>query len=148
MSVEHGHSLTSEHEALRATLKRAMREPGRTGDAARRLAGVADGHFLREEKFVLPLLAMLPALARGESGAQLALAEKLLQGLKSGMEQMITDHRVMAELLRELARAAEAEDKPDYVAFAEELILHAHAEEEVLYPAALVAGAYVKLLRS
>ncbi|OGA08678.1 MAG: hypothetical protein A3D95_02290 [Betaproteobacteria bacterium RIFCSPHIGHO2_12_FULL_69_13] len=64
------------------------------------------------------------------------------------MEQMITDHRVMAELLRELARAAEAEDKPDYVAFAEELILHAHAEEEVLYPAALVAGAYVKLLRS
>jgi len=148
MSVEHGHSLRSEHEALRATLKRAMREPGRTGEAARRLGSVADGHFLREEKFVLPLLAMLPALARGESGAQLALAEKLLQGLKSGMEQMITDHRVMAELLRELARAAEAEDKPDYVAFAEELILHAHAEEEVLYPAALVAGAYVKLLRS
>jgi hypothetical protein len=146
--MSNGHSLKTEHEALRATLKRAMREAGRTGDAARRLAGVADGHFLREEKFVLPLLAMLPALARGETGAKIALAAKLLEGLKPEMEQMITDHRVMAEMLRELARAAEAEDKPDYVAFAEEMMLHANAEEEVLYPAAVVVGEYVKRLRA
>jgi hypothetical protein len=146
MGTELGHSLRSEHEALRATLKRAMREPGRTGEAARKLASVADGHFLREEKFVLPLLAMLPALSRARGVEKRALAARLLEGLKAEMEQMIADHRVMAELLRELARVAEAEQKPDYVAFAEEMILHAHAEEEVHYPAALVAGEYVKLL--
>jgi hypothetical protein len=137
----------TEHEALRATLKRAMREPGKTGQAARELAGIADGHFLREEKFVAPLLALLPKLARGEAGSDAASAPKLAQHLRRELPQMLDEHRLLNEMLREFTAVAEAEGHEDYVSFAEEFVLHARLEEQVLYPAALVAGEYVNLLR-
>ena len=143
---EKHHLLKSEHEALRATLKRAMREGGKTGELARELAAVADSHFLLEEKFALPLLALLPDLAVGESKARVAAMVKIAAGLRAQLPQMREEHRQMAQILRELSRAAEAEGHADYVAFAEEMILHAHREEEVLYPAALVAGDYLRLL--
>lgn len=140
-------SLKAGHEALRATLKRAMREPGKTGEAARKLASIVDGHFLREEKFVMPLLALLPDLAKGKAGASAASAIRQLDGLRREIDRMIADHRLMSDALHTLATAAEAEGKPDYVGFAEELIMHAHLAEDVLYPAALVAGEFVKKLR-
>jgi hypothetical protein len=140
-------SLKAEHESLRAMLKRAMREEGRTGEAARKVAQITDGHFLREEKFVLPLLGFLPALARGETGADLAQGAFMIEGLNEQLEQLASDHRQISEALRELARAAETDGKPDYVAFAEDMIMKAHAEEEVLYPAAVVAGKYINKLR-
>ena len=148
MDDKHTSTLKAEHEALRAALKRGMREEGRTGELARKLAAVADGHFLLEEKFVLPLLDMLPALAAGEHGAAVAEAGTLAAGLKAQIGRMQAEHRDMAAALRELTRAAEAEGKGEYVTFAEELLFHARTEEQVLYPAALVVGEYVNLLRA
>src|SRR3989338_4645284 len=142
------HPLKSSHEAVRATLKRAMREPGKTCAAARKVVALADGHFLREEKFVLPLLALLPALSRGEHGAAVAGAQRLSAQLRLQLEQMLLDHRQIADALHELAEAAEAEGKTEYVGFAEDFLMHARTEEEVLYPAAIVAGECVRLLRA
>jgi hypothetical protein len=99
-------SLKNAHDALHVGLKRAMREPGRTGEAAR-----------------------------------------MAQGLKSEMAQMVNEHRQIAELLRRLAQDAEAEGKPDYVELAEDMILHAQLEEDVLYPATLLIGEYAARLR-
>jgi len=140
-------SLKSGHEALTTALRRAMREPGGTGDAARRLASVMDGHMMREEKFALRPLGLLKALGRGETPADLAEAARLVEGLKREMPQMVDEHRQIAELLRLLAKEAEAAGKPEYVALAEELILHAHVEEDVLYPAALLIGEYARKVR-
>ncbi len=140
-------SLKAGHEALRATLKRAMKEPGRVGEAGRKLAAILDGHFLREEKFVLPLLGLLPALAKGQPGAPAGGVARLLDQLRAEVGQMIEEHRQISQAVHELAQAAEAEGKSEYVGFAEELILHAHVEEDVLYPAAVVAGEYLKKMR-
>ena len=137
----------TEHEALRATLKRAMREPGKTGEAARELAGIADGHFLREEKFVAPLLALLPKLARGESGPEAATAPRMAQHLRRELPQMLEEHALITQTLREFLAAAEAEGHAEYVTFAEDMMLHARLEEQVIYPAAIVAGEYVNLLQ-
>jgi hypothetical protein len=43
-----------------------------------------------------------------------------------------------------LVDAAKAENKPDYVHFAEKLMAHARTEEEVSYPTALLIGRYLK----
>jgi hypothetical protein len=147
MSLQVPLSLQSGHDALRATLKRAMREPGRSGEAARAVAQVLDGHMLREEKFALRPLGLLKELARGEPPAELADAAQLVQSLKREMPQMMDEHRQIAELLRILAKEAQAEGKPEYVAFAEELLVHAHIEEDVLYPAALLVGKYAAFVR-
>jgi hypothetical protein len=141
-------SLKSGHDAIHAALKRAMREPGRTGEAARRVAQVMDGHMMREEKFALRPLGLLKALGRGETPAELADAALLVKRLRREMPQMVDEHRQIAELLRILAADAEAEGKAEYVALAEEMIVHAHIEEDVLYPAAMLVGAYAALVRS
>jgi len=140
-------SLKNSHDALHVGLKRAMREPGRTGEAARRVMQVMDGHMLREEKFALRPLGLLKELGRGETPSDLAEAARMVQGLKSEMPQMVGEHRQIAELLRELAREAEAEGKPDYVQLAEDMIVHAQMEEDVLYPAALLIGEYAARVR-
>jgi hypothetical protein len=106
-----------------------------------------DGHMMREEKFALRPLGLLKALGRGETPAELAEAAGLVEGLKREMPQMVDEHRQIAELLRLLAKEAETAGKPEYVALAEELILHAHLEEDVLYPAALLIGEYARKVR-
>ena len=140
-------SLKNAHDALHSGLKRALREPGQTGDVARRIMQLMDGHMLREEKFALKPLGLLKALGRGETPPELAEAVRMVQGLTREMPQMVDEHRQIAELLRELAKHAEAEGKPEYVGVAEDLILHAQMEEDVFYPAALLIGAYAALAR-
>ena len=147
MALQIPDSLKNAHEALHGGLKRAMREPGHTGEIARRIMQIMDGHMLREEKFALRPLGLLKALGRGETPPDLAEAVRMVEGLKHEMPQMVAEHRQIGELLRQFAKAAEAEGKPDYVAVAEDLIVHAQLEEDVLYPAAMLVGAYAALLR-
>ena len=140
-------SLKSGHDALHAGLKRAMREPGQTGECARKIMEIMDGHMLREEKFALRPLGLLKVLARGETPADLAEAASLVTGLRREMPQMVDEHRQIAELLRLLAKDAEAEGKPEYVEFAEDMLLHAQFEEDILYPTALLIGEYAARVR-
>ena len=140
-------SLKNSHDALHVGLKRAMREPGPIGDTGRKIMQLMDGHMLREEKFALRPLGLLKELARGETPSDLGEAGTLAHGLKSEMVQMVGEHRQIAELLRQLAAQAEAEGKPDYVQLAEDMIVHAQMEEDVLYPAALLVGRYAALVR-
>lgn len=141
-------SLKSEHDAMDVALRHAIREPGRTGDAARRLAQVMDGHMMREEKFALRPLGLLKTLARGETPAELGEAMRMIEGLRREMPQMIDEHRQISELVRVLANEAQAEGKTEYVELAEEIIKHAHLEEDVLYPAALLVGLFLTKARA
>lgn len=147
MALEVPASLKNAHDALHVGLKRAMREPGHIGETGRKIMQLMDGHMLREEKFALRPLGLLKELGRGETPPELAEAARMVQGLKSEMVQMVGEHRQIAELLRQLAKEAAAAGKPDYVQLAEEMIVHAQMEEDVLYPAALLIGEYAALLR-
>jgi hypothetical protein len=71
----------------------------------------------------------------------------VVENLRRELPQMIDEHRQIADLLRLLASEAEAEGKAEYVELAEELIVHAHIEEDVLYPAALLIGEYARKVR-
>ncbi|HUN69407.1 MAG TPA: hypothetical protein VMU46_11445 [Burkholderiales bacterium] len=140
-------SLKSGHEAIHAALKRASAEPGALGETARSVARIMSGHIMREEKFALRPLGLLKALSRGETPAELAEVAKLAQAFRLELPQMIDEHRQIAEALHLLASNAEAAGKPEYVALAEDMLMHAHIEEDVLYPAAMLIGKYAALLR-
>jgi len=58
---------------------------------------------------------------------------------------LLEEHKVVVAALKNLIAAAEAEKKPEHARFAEKLMLHAQTEEEVLYPAAILVGEYLKL---
>jgi iron-sulfur cluster repair protein YtfE (RIC family) len=71
----------------------------------------------------------------------IAMAERL----RAELNQMLKEHREIVARLKTLTEAALKENKLEYVQFAEKLALHAQTEEEVLYPAAILVGEYLKM---
>jgi hypothetical protein len=58
---------------------------------------------------------------------------------------MLADHEVITAAVRSFAEVARQEGKRKYVGFSEKLLLHLKTEEQVLYPAAILVGEYLKL---
>lgn len=137
-------SLRREHEELHADLARAGQVPGPIGEAARAVARIMHPHFLREDEYAMPPLSLLARLAKGPVTPDMAAVLPLIARLKQELPLMIEEHRAIMGAVRELAVAAETEADDKYIRFAAELMVHAQMEEEVLYPAAILVGEYVK----
>lgn len=137
-------SLKAEHEELHATLVRATKAPGATGEAARAVAAALHPHFVKEEQYALPPLALLAPLSRGEWADGMRDVLQLTDRLKAELPQMLSEHRAIVAALDKLEEAARAEGHAEYADFAEKLKAHAQTEEEVAYPAAILVGDYVR----
>jgi len=137
--------LRAEHAELHAELMSATKIGGRVGEAAKEVARRLHPHFVREEEFALPPLALLGPLVTGDTAPAMADVLTLTDKLRAELPGMLAEHKEIVAALGELEAAANAENKPQYARFAEKLIQHAQTEEEVLYPAALLIGRYVRL---
>jgi hemerythrin superfamily protein len=65
--------------------------------------------------------------------------------LKRELPTMLNEHKLIAVALSEMMDAARKGDKTEWAEFAYRMMHHARNEEEVLYPAALLVGEFVKL---
>lgn len=140
-------SLHREHEELQSELSAAIRSGGNSGRAALAVEKVLHPHFLKEEEYALPILGLLPGLAEGKTVKE---RDNLIQKtdlLKSELPKMIQEHKSIVTALNQLSDAAKKEKKWAAVRFTEKLMLHAQNEEEILYPAAVLVGEYLKLQR-
>lgn len=137
--------MTMEHEAIHGELARATRAGGKTEQAAREVSQVLLPHIFREEEFAIPALLLLPRLARGEVTPDMANVLSRTETLKAELPRMFQEHQVIVAALQKLLRAATVEKHTGYARFAQKLILHAQTEEEVLYPASILVGEYLKL---
>ncbi len=138
-------SLKAEHEVLHAELSPLLGVGGRVAVAARAVADALHAHFGNEEKYAMPPLGLLAPLAEGRYTPAMAEVLPLTDKLKADFPQMLAEHKAIVAALAGLQAAGEAEKNPAAVAFAVKLKAHALNEEEVLYPAALLVGEYVKL---
>jgi hemerythrin-like domain-containing protein len=138
-------SLKLEHEELHAELARAIKHGGKVGDAAEAVANVLHSHFIKEEEYALPPLGLLSFLSQGKFTSQMKEIVVMTEKLKLDLPNMLEEHRQIVKELDNLAEAAKKENKTEIVLFAEKLKLHAKNEEEVLYPAAILVGEYLKL---
>lgn len=137
-------ALKAEHEELHGELVRATKAGGRTGEAAKTVAKLMHPHFVKEEEYALPPLGLLGPLSKGEIEPGMAEVIKMTERLEAEMPHMLAEHKNIVAALQRLIEAAEAEQLPEYVRFAEKLMAHARAEEEVSYPTALLIGRYLK----
>ncbi len=144
MEITIPRSLTDEHEELHAGLAGAFRAGGRKAEAARRLLEVLHPHLVKEEEIAMPLLGLLPRLAAGEVTPEMAELLGRADRLKEEFPRMLEEHVQIMAALEALAEAARLEGKPGHADFAERLVRHARAEEEILYPAAILAGEQVR----
>lgn len=135
--------LRAEHQELHDQLVAATREAGPLGEAARELAHVLHPHFVNEEAFALPPLALLVPLARGERPDGMEDVLALTRRLKAEWPTMLAEHQQIGAALERLRAAARAAGRAEYVRFADALALHARTEEAVLYPAAILVGELV-----
>jgi hypothetical protein len=138
-------SLKLEHKELHADLAKATQEPGKLGEAAKNVANILDPHFKKEEEFALPPLGLLFTLAEGKIRSEMSEVLLMTDRLKKDLAQMLEEHKAIVAELNNLIVEAKKARKPEYITFAEKLTLHAKNEEEVLYPAALLVGEYIKL---
>lgn len=145
MPVQIPKSLHLEHQELHHFLAAARQEPGELGDAARRVARLLEPHFRKEEAFALPPLGLLVRLVRGELDPAMSEILPRTEWLKDNLPTLMAEHLDITRALQELLGAARTAQRIDYIEFAEKLINHARMEEEVMYPAAILVGEYLRL---
>ena len=138
-------SLKAEHEELHEELVRATKAGGKTGEAAKAAAKVLHPHFAKEEELAMPPLGLLRALADGPVRPEMAKVVELTDRLKKDLPTMLKEHEAIVGALDRLVEAAKQENQPQARHLAEKLKQHAKTEEEVMYPAAILVGEYVKL---
>ena len=144
MKFEIPKAMKTEHDELHADLVKATKAGGRTGEAAKAVAKVLHGHFVKEEEYALPPLGLLVALSQGKLEPDMAEVLKMTDKLEAELPTMLSEHKDIVAALTKLIEAATAENKPEVVHFAEKLMLHAEMEEQVAYPTALLIGRYIK----
>jgi hypothetical protein len=138
-------SLIIEHEELHDELRKAMGYGGNVGNAAKAVANVLHDHFIKEEAYALPPLGLLSILSQGKFTPEMKEIITMTEKLKLDLSNMVEEHRQIVRELDNLVDAAKKENRMEIVHFAEKLKLHAKNEEEVLYPAAILVGEYLKL---
>ena len=137
-------SLRAEHEEIHAALVRTTTAPGEVGVAARELAAVLHPHFVREEQIALPPLGLLAPLARGEFSPEMLDVLPLTDSLRAELPGMLEEHKAIRAATVRLGEAARAEGNTAAARLAVQLALHAQSEEELFYPAAILAGDLVR----
>lgn len=140
-------SVEASHRAVQSRLAAITNAGGRTGAAAVELERVLGPHLRKEEQLALPLLGLLPGLAQGAAPADLAGAVALADRLRAEMPAMLREHQDIAAAIVTLRRAAQEDGNTDAAAFADQLAAHAAEEEQILYPGALLVGAYLRTRR-
>lgn len=149
MRIQIPKSLSLEHEELHDFLAAARQEPGELGDALRRIARLLEPHFRKEQAFAMPPLGLLVRLARNDVNPAMGEVLPHTDWLKNNLPTLMAEHRAITGAVEEMLDAARAAKRIEYIEFAEKLINHARMEEEVMYPAAILVGEYLRLrLRS
>ncbi len=144
MLVAMPESLKAEHEDLRADVEYAIRIGGRIGEAARVLESLLRPHFRREDENVLLALGLMQSVAQGKVAPAMHEVVVMVERLKTELPEMLVEHDQIRKALERLGKAATEEGSPRVAYFAAKLLRHARMEEEVLYPAAIVLGEYLK----
>lgn len=124
-----------------------MKLGGRTGAAAVEVEKLLAPHFVKEEQLAMPQLGLLESLAAGKMPANAESVIQTSDNLEAELPKMLNEHKEIVAALGNLRTEAQKEGKPAAVRFADELTAHALMEEQILYPAAILVGKYLKLQR-
>ena len=144
MPVRIPEAMELEHEELHAELRKATRMPGKVGKAARQVAQVLHPHFEKENELALPVIGIARELAEEKTSTDFPKALELFEKFKPEYEKMLQEHVEIVKALDELEKAAKRAKKPAVMSFVRKLKLHAKTEEDLTYPAVLIAGKLLK----
>ncbi|SDM35200.1 Hemerythrin HHE cation binding domain-containing protein [Daejeonella rubra] len=138
-------SIKKEHDNLLEKLYKFTSINDSTGLAAKKLYNLLQHHFNEEEDYVLPPLGLLPQLTNGKIPEQTKNVIALTEKLKSQLSHMSAEHQLIEAYLDEIKQADSNLKYPEIIELEKEIHKHAKIEEEVLFPASILVGDYLKL---
>ena len=138
-------TLNEEHEELHNELARITEAGGAIGEAAKKVAVIMHPHFVKEEEYAMPPLGLLEPLSKGDIKEEMRDILLITDKLKAMLPQMLSEHQAIVEALINLANVSIKENKMEIAFIAKKLISHVRNEEEILYPAALLVGEFLRL---
>jgi iron-sulfur cluster repair protein YtfE (RIC family) len=141
-------ALAQAHLELTDQLGYAVSLKSPTGEIARQLEATLKNHLRREDEMITPLLATFPNLAAGRLPVDAASLIELFERAEKNYESLLGEHAEITRIVERLRPTAESDREEEVVRFCDELLAHARLEEQVLYPAAVVAGRFMKLRES
>jgi hemerythrin-like domain-containing protein len=136
--------MREEHEELHSELKKATRLPGSVGKAAKHVAEVLHPHFEKENEIALPIIGITRELGEGKVSNDFSKAAELFEQFQPEYENMLREHVEIIAALKTLETAAKKAKRQSVLKFAKKLRLHAKLEEDLTYPAVLMAGRLLK----
>jgi hypothetical protein len=137
--------ILTEHRSLLSFVDSLTLMKDSTGLVALKLKEVMMHHFEEEEDFVLPPLGALTLLARDSIPAKFEEIIQLSEKLKRQHNHMLAEHQLITAFLGELVRVSKNENHKGIETFQKKLLAHAETEETIHFPAAILAGEYLKL---
>jgi iron-sulfur cluster repair protein YtfE (RIC family) len=138
-------ALERQHDLIHEQLARAVAEGAGTGAAAKAVVEALRPHVAKEEDFGLPALGLLPHLVAGRVSPVMRGVIAMTDRLRTQYEQMLAEHEAIVAAIDDLTQAATQEGKLEYVGLSKRLLLHMQTEEQLLYPAAILVGEYLRL---
>lgn len=141
-------ALKAGHENLYSDLEAIMSYNGKVGEKAKQLKEILKPHFEKEEKYALPPLGLLIILAEGHWELDANEAISMADKLEKQLSEMKNEHAGIINTLQKLKVAAEGEDNAKAKRFVKDLALHIDIEDQVLYPATILVGNYLKKFNS
>lgn len=134
------------HQNLNEELKEVLAIGGKISEKARFLMNTMQPHFQKEEDYALPPLGLLLSLSEGNWEIDAEEAVLMADTLQLRLAEMTDDHINISKDLDELKAIAEEEGNIIAQRFVRNLIQHIELEDQVLYPATLLIGNYLKKL--
>lgn len=141
-------SIKNGHDNLCLELKEIIALGGNIGEKAQLLNNVMIAHFQKEEKYAFPPLGLLLALSEGHWELDADEAIKISENLKSKLLDLKSEHENISEALHNLRTVANEENNPKVKQFIKDLMIHIDIEDQVLYPATILIGNYLKHMKN
>ena len=137
--------LELQRRAIAEKLCGAAMNPGRLGEAARAVEHSLQLLASREEEGALSPLGLLAALASGEFSTDMAAVVPVSDALRRKLPGEIARHVAISNALNSLAKTAVDTGRFEYLELVDEIRTQARLEQEILYPAAILVGDYVRM---
>ena len=132
-------SLREEHKEIMGSLREFAVLPGATGRVIMELLDVLEPHFEKEEKLAMPVLGSISELVSGDHVIDLREIAESQGALLSEYDKMFEEHSELKKFIVRAQKIARHEKYEEVVNLLDVLTHHSKVEEEVLYPAALLA---------
>lgn len=136
------------HENLCSELQTIVNFGGKIGEKAKFLEKDMYPHFEKEEKYALPPLGLLLALSEGNWDIDSNVAIEMADMLQLKLSELKNEHENILMALQGFRTVAHEENIPIAKQFVKDLMLHIEVEDQVLYPATILIGNYLRHLRS